>query len=319
MLLKMYVVLLYFLVLSGGCYTNLYHDDVDQDSKKQIRSVDTEPSYDYLSLKTTDQYDTTGTRMGAVDQNEISGIALNRSCENRLWGINDSGNGPYLYLFDARSAETRCIFKLENMENIDWEEMGNFTKRDGSQGLFIADIGNNFLNRDVLAIYLFEEPSCDCGQNENLSLAPDYQRIDFVYPDGTHNAEAMFFDDLTRDIYLISKTQDRSGVYLLPYPQDTENTDTLSYLGSLPFPLVVAADYSAEAGQLMVKTYDQIFIWSNPEGKPISSLIFDVPKNAPYYPTEMQGESIAITSEGYYTLSERVLLWDPVLYFYRKK
>ena len=318
MLFKFYTLLISSMLISGGCYTNMYQDQPPADPEKAI-PVNREPQYNHYSLSTTDLYDSTGTAIGEVDQNEISGIVISRTCESGLWWINDSGNGPYLYLFDTHTAETRCRYKLENMENIDWEEMGSFTHPDGGKGLFIADIGNNFLNREVLSIYLFEEPACECGENGNLAIAPDYKRIDFVFPEETNDSEAIFFDDITGDIYLISKNKDRSGVYLLPYPQDTEQTDTLNYLGSLPFPLVVAADHSAEAGKLMVKTYDQIFMWDNPDEKPLSDLIFEEPMNAPYKPTEMQGESISLTSDGYYTLSERVLLWDPVLYFYRRR
>jgi hypothetical protein len=258
--------------------------------------------------------------MGKVDQDEISGIGISRSCDNRLWGINDSGNGPYLYQFDRETAETRCIFFLENMENIDWEDLSTPLLSNGKPGLLIADIGNNLQNRKILTLYRFSEPACDCEQGgerdpflRNMNRLTSYIRKGLMMPKHCSQTKK------SGDIYILSKNTSSSEVYLLPYPQDTEVVDTLIHLGSLPFPLVVAADYSSDKDILMVKTYDRIFIWENPDGRPVSKLIFDEPMIAPYNPIELQGESICISPEGYYTLSERILLWDPVLYFYRRR
>jgi hypothetical protein len=314
MILKMLAFLISSILLSGGCYINLHQEDVET-----IQIDNNRPLYDINKLIPTDEYDSTGMAMGKVDQDEISGIGISRSCDNRLWGINDSGNGPYLYQFDRETAETRCIFFLENMENIDWEDLSTPLLSNGKPGLLIADIGNNLQNRKILTLYRFSEPACDCEQGGEISISPEYEQIDFIYPEGTNDAEALFTDEKTGDIYILSKNTSSSEVYLLPYPQDTEVVDTLIHLGSLPFPLVVAADYSSDKDILMVKTYDRIFIWENPDGRPVSKLIFDEPMIAPYNPIELQGESICISPEGYYTLSERILLWDPVLYFYRRR
>ncbi|MBR9999759.1 MAG: hypothetical protein KFF73_12360 [Cyclobacteriaceae bacterium] len=314
MILKLYSLLMGTMLLSGGCYQSPFSG-----LEEEIKPGTHEPVYDYYSLKTTDAYDSTGMPLGKVSQHEISGISLSRPCPNRIWAIDDSGNGPYLYLFDAETAQTRCVYYLGNLQNIDWEEMSSIQGPGEEPGLLIGDIGNNSRNRKVLTLYRLKEPACDCDSDKEIEISAAFEKIDFVYPAGTHDAEAMFVDDETGDIYIIAKDQPRSGVYRLSYPQDTEKTDTLTYLGSLPFPLVVSADYMPDENKLIVKTYDQIFLWENVENKNVSELIFDIPLNAPYNPPELQGESIAIAGEGYYTLSEKVFLWEPVLYFYKKK
>jgi hypothetical protein len=277
------------------------------------------PEYDLSTLIMSDRYDTTGLARGLVKENEISGIELCDVCDTKLWAINDSGNGPYLFLLDTETAETLCTYHLPNLTNVDWEEISLGKGIYGNSTLYIGDIGNNFLNRSKLQIYVIPEPVCRSDTNKNITLKPDHIELNYIYPDGHHNAEAFFVDDDTQDIYIITKENINSGVYLFPFPQDPGKTQTLTYLGSLPFPMVVAADYYTDNRLLMIKTYDRIFLWENNENKKLSELIFDVPQYAPYYPVEMQGESLSIGSSGYYTLSEKVLGVDPVLYFYSKK
>jgi hypothetical protein len=71
-----------------------------------------------------------------------------------------------------------------------------------------------------------------------FSFQPEFDLLQYVYPEGFHDAEAMFVDDSPQNIYIISKKWYRSLVYLFPFPQSIQNTDTLIYLGSLPFPFL---------------------------------------------------------------------------------
>lgn len=277
------------------------------------------PDYDPYSLLMTDQFDSTGIPRGLVTEDEISGIEVSHCNEKRIWAINDSGNGPYLYLMDTETAGILITYHLSNLMNIDWEEISLGKGMFGESTLYIGDIGNNFLNRTQLQIYVLGEPEYQSDTRKNIQMKPEHIELDFVYPDGPHNAEAFFVEDLTGDIYIITKENKRSGVYLLPYPQDPDTIHTLTYLGSLPFALAVAADYHTESKQLMIKTYDSIYLWENTENKKLSDLIFDTPMYAPYHPVEMQGESLSIGNSGYYTLSEKVNGFEPVLYFYGKK
>jgi hypothetical protein len=278
-----------------------------------------EPDYDPHTLMMSDQFDSTGMARGLVPENEISGIELSNIFENKLWAINDSGNGPNLYLLDSETAGILCTYHLPNLTNIDWEDISLGKGFFGNSTLYIGDFGNNFLNRSKLRIYLLAEPDYQSDSEQIVSLKPDHLELDFVYPDGPHNAEAFFVDDKTQDIYIITKENKRSGVYLFPYPHDPDKTGTLIYLGSLPFPLVVAADYNTETQLLMIKTYDRIFMWENKENKKLSELIFETPIYAPYHPVEMQGESLSIGPSGYYTLSEKNFGIEPILYFYGKR
>jgi hypothetical protein len=300
--------------LSTSCF-EYYWNETDTWVIKEFRN----PDYDPNTLLISDQFDSAGNARGLVNEKEISGIEISHANEKRLWAINDSGNGPYLYLMDTETAGILSTYHLPNLTNIDWEEISLGKGIFGESTLYIGDIGNNLLNRSRLRIYVLGEPDYNSDTRKNIQMNPEHKELNFVYPDGPHNAEALFVDDMTQDLYIITKENTRSGVYLLPYPRDPDKTHTLTYLGSLPFPLAVAADYHSESKLLMIKTYDRIYLWENKENKKLSDLIFDTPMYAPYQPVEMQGESLSIGNSGYYTLSERVMGIEPVLYFYGKK
>jgi hypothetical protein len=314
MIQKLILILSGLILLFGGCFESVISDEDPPNTNNQQ-----EPDYDYYSLDMSDKYLPEGFPVGIVPQNEISGIEWSTGCNGGIWSINDNDNGPLLFLLDTGTAEIRYTFQFEKISNTDWEALSLADGVDGKSYLYIGDIGNNDLKRIKLRIYRIVEPDCPNESMEIIKTTAEYELLEFIYPDGPHDAEAMFVDEETLDIYIITKERSRSGVYRLPYPWQVEGTDTLNYLGSLPFPYTVAADYCAEEKILLVKTYDQIFIWQNTMDKRISDLIFDIPRNAPYDPIELQGESICIGIAGYFTLSEKVFGIDPVLYRYKQK
>lgn len=64
-------------------------------------------------------------------------------------GHNDSGNKPYLYLFDLKGRILKTV-KISGAKNVDWEDITLDTMRNI---LYIADIGNNGNTRKTITIY----------------------------------------------------------------------------------------------------------------------------------------------------------------------
>lgn len=123
--------------------------------------------------------------MGALDQRiiaEASGLAISRRFSDRVYHINDSGSGPYVYITDLAGQLQQRV------------EIGNFSPRDtedlalgpcgvGSTCLFVADIGDNFALRSEVEVRAFEE-------GEVFGQPLRSTRIRLSFPDGPHNAEA---------------------------------------------------------------------------------------------------------------------------------
>ena len=96
-------------------------------------------SQDYRMLKVKKSYDLPSPLA------EISGMV---SIGDTVFAINDSGNGSFIYLLNASDFTLTATVRLGSIRNIDWEELSFF---DGN--LYIGDFGNNFGNRQDLAIY----------------------------------------------------------------------------------------------------------------------------------------------------------------------
>lgn len=82
---------------------------------------------------------------------EISGIEFDKY--QRLWAVNDGGDGPFLYHVQKDGKIKRKI-RIENAKNNDWEDM---TQNEFGH-FFIGDFGNNKKDRDWLTVYRIENP-----------------------------------------------------------------------------------------------------------------------------------------------------------------
>jgi hypothetical protein len=102
---------------------------------------------------------------------EVSGIEFDKN--QRLWAINDGGNGPFLHHVQRDGSIKRSI-RISNAKNLDWEDMAQNT----FGHFFIGDFGNNESKRNWLTIYKIENPidiKTESTQAEIIKFAyPEY-------------------------------------------------------------------------------------------------------------------------------------------------
>ncbi len=152
--------------------------------------------------------------------NEASGIADSKINPGHLWVEEDSGNPPQLYLLDHTAATVKKIY-IKDATNIDWEDIALASGPDASKKyLYIADIGDNNAVRASAVFYRLEEPAA------STDTVRTYEVINFIYADGPRDAEAFLVDDITKDIYIISKRDAKSKLYKLSYPYSTASLNT---------------------------------------------------------------------------------------------
>lgn len=137
---------------------------------------------------------------------EASGLAVSRRVANRLWFVNDQGNPSALIALDVDSLDYRRIM-LADQANRDWEDLAAFTL-DQQPWLLIADVGDNKAVRGSVALIFVEEPSGDAGFASH--------RIEFRYPDGARDVEAVAVDVRGDHILLLSKRDEPPVLYRLP-------------------------------------------------------------------------------------------------------
>mgnify|MGYP000389173410 CR=1 FL=1 len=132
---------------------------------------------------------------------EISGIEFDKY--QRLWAINDGGDGPYIYHVQRDGSIKRKI-AISNAINNDWEDM---TQNDFGH-FFIGDFGNNEKKRDWLTIYKIENP-IDIKTDET-----EAEIIKFAYPTSLpeeagegKNFDVEAFVYYKRKLYLFTKNR----------------------------------------------------------------------------------------------------------------
>lgn len=248
---------------------------------------------------------------------EASGLAQSRSNPFYLWSHNDSGGDPTLYLISLNGADSGR-YELGGAQNIDWEDMAiGPGPDDGINYLFAGDIGDNNAVRSSLTIYRVPEP--DVSQAGSVNLPADatlsnVEAINFVYEDGARDAEALFVDPSTKDIYIISKREPSVILYRLPFPQSTTEQNTAERVMVLPFTFITAADISPSGNEILIKNYQNVYLWQKTGSQTIQQLLATEPSRLNYTP-EPQGEAIAwaVDESGYFTISESD--GDPVAIF----
>jgi hypothetical protein len=170
---------------------------------------------------------------------ESSGLAIGRRSRDVIWSHNDSGNDAVLFALDA-AGTLRGRVRLP-VRTRDWEDLSAAPCPAGDC-LFIADIGDNALQRPRVDIYRVPEPA----PGDTTTAAPE--RFVVVYPDGPHNAEAVFV--VGDSLFIITK--DRTGLlYSGRMGTSSDRQIELRRIGDVGIAVVTDAETSPD-GQFVV-------------------------------------------------------------------
>jgi hypothetical protein len=168
------------------------------------------------------------------DLSEISGMARSQRDPELLWVHNDSGDKARLHAIDTSGRE-RGRLKLEDADNRDWEDLASFSL-DGKPYLLVADTGNNEGRHELMTLYVVAEP--DLAADDRIASEPEW-RIDFRYPDGPRDAEAVAVDVEEGRVYIVSKRDLPPVLYRVPLrPADAEpvQAERVGEITTLPQP-----------------------------------------------------------------------------------
>jgi autotransporter-associated beta strand protein len=185
----------------------------------------------------------------------------------------------------------------------------------------VADIGDNFALRSTIDIYRIPEPSVSDTQAPVTTTISGAAKLTLAYPaaDGPRDAESMFVDPLTRDVYIVTKRETPKRVYRAAYPQSTTGTTTLELVTSFASSTwLTAADISPDGNEILVRSAENTSgrLFTRPAGGSIKDA-FDAGSISVPLRSEPQGEAIGFDplGRGYYTTSEGSN--QPIFYFNR--
>jgi len=237
---------------------------------------------------------------GSIGENsvmELSGAAASAAMANVVWSHED-GDRTTIYAFTTGGA-TKGKLGLTGAITTDLEDIAVGPCAGGSC-VYVADIGDNTLARTSVQLYQFPEPASISG---TMSVAAT--RIDVAYPDGAHNAEALFVDPRDGAAYVITKqTANPSTVFRMTSPTATSVTTFSIPSGDKQ---VTAADLHSDScgTKLLVRTYDSLYELRGAPDATVVQLLAAAPVKVPVA-VEVQGEAVAYARDGrgYFTVSE---------------
>jgi len=215
---------------------------------------------------------------------EASGLTLSRKVPDLLWSHNDSG-APVIFPIDRAGVHEQV--RIPTATVVDWEDI-SAARCPSGDCLYIADIGDNRRTRRNVTIYRVAEPSPTAAETS----VPD--TFIAAYPDGPHDAEALFVLDSA--LFIITKDAD-GGLYRLPQPLTSDAPMTLQRTGTLGIRHVTDADASPDGRFVAVRTNDEVVFYRTadlisggdaPHGIRVSLLRLQEP----------QGEGVALGGNG---------------------
>jgi hypothetical protein len=252
---------------------------------------------------------------------EASGLAASRSFPGVWWTHNDSGGTADVHAMTA-AGKNLGTYTVEGATATDWEDIAAGPGPDDGDFLYIGDIGDNGSNRPTVTVYRVAEPATrPNGTGAPLSGAT---ALELQYPNGPSDAEALFVDPVSGDLYILTKAWDGPVSHVLrarakqlqpgapilmeevaTFPTDTplERTEPLGT--GLPSTLVTAADISPDGRVVLVRTYRRIVAFERRKKGGLAAAFAAGSCDAPQV-EEGQGEAVAFAANGksYLTVSE---------------
>lgn len=266
------------------------------------------PSYSPVGLDTTKLFNNIPVvnNLARTDLLEISGVAASRINPGVLYIHNDSGNPNQVYLTNGNGDNIGTL-TLTPVGNRDWEDIAvGPGPVAGVNYIYVGDIGDNDSKYPSVFVYRFPEPDLT---GKTLPYAANIASVDIIelkYPDGPRNAETLMVDPLTKDIYIASKENNLSQIFVAKYPQSTATATSMTPVVQLYFNKATGGDISPDGTEILLRSNQLIWYWKLSPGISISQALLTKPQVAPYANNEPQGEGIGFAADGsgYYTDTE---------------
>lgn len=243
---------------------------------------------------------------------ETSGIVASRTHEGVYWLHDDSGGAAAIYAIDA-SGRSLGTWVLDGVTNLDWEDIAIGPGPDPAVDyLYVGDIGDNLAFRPDVSVHRFAEPDPTVD-----GVVTEVATQRFGYPGPPIDAEALAVDAVNGDLVLVTKTDTGRPTVLVAPTMDFGAQPIAAFIEIAtldlgPGAFVTALDISRDGTLVAARGYDEVWLWARIDVDLAAA--FAAPPCAAPSPVEIQGEALAIRSDGgaYVTVSEGTspTLWE---------
>jgi hypothetical protein len=193
--------------------------------------------------------------------NEASGLASSRLYPGLLWTINDGGDDPLLYAVGNDGADLGT-YRVEGAKNFDWEALASFRWQDTAY-LLIADVGDNWEQRQTVTLYVVKEPAITEPGIDNGGGVKIAWQIRFTYEDGPLDCEAVAVDAVRQRVFLLSKRRLTPVLYELALQPIDQDTIAIAHrLTTVPhFNWATGMDLTPDGLSAVVLTYNNGYLF----------------------------------------------------------
>lgn len=237
---------------------------------------------------------------------ESSGLTPSRVHTDCYWTHNDNGKVAGLFLVD-REGNTLARMEIEPAPFRDWEDIAGCTV-EGKHFLVLADVGDNGRRHKTCRIHVFEEPVFRLpaeGKSVAELKVETTTLIEFSYPEGPRDCEAIAVDVREQKIILISKRtspdtdKDPTTVHWIPLQLESTGEAVIATRMESEFqqPMVTGMDISTDGNLAVVRSYTSAWIYDRRNAESWAAA-FNEPAARTLLPLQIQGEAVCFSLNG---------------------
>ena len=259
----------------------------------------------------------------ATDLTELSGLVASRVHPGVLYAHADVGV-PLFVAMDT-AGKTLGTFTVLGAGSQDWEDISVGKGPDGTDVIFIGDIGDNSARdgmgktREQIAVYRVPEPDVSVGQAAVVQTLTQFETLLFTYPDRPHDAETLMVDPITGDILIVTKEDDgNSSVFRASGTTPVRQSTVLEKVAGLTFGVpgsgsahASAGDISPSGDRILIRTHTAILLWPRLADAGWDTTFAAAPRSLPAH-DEPQGEGLTFAADGHSWFSAGES--DPTIY-----
>lgn len=181
---------------------------------------------------------------------EASGLCLSGSHKDRAYWINDSGNKTQIYVGNLTGENFQSV-TVNDFKAADSEALVYARCLEGPC-LIVGDIGDNRRRRKIIKLAFFHE------QDSWAEQAQPFKVLELTYPDGPHDAEALFIGPsgelfiITKEFQWLPPKASNAKVYMIEkqsWQDKSISNAKLKLVGELP--LLKMAEELGPLGQVV--------------------------------------------------------------------
>ncbi len=196
---------------------------------------------------------------------------------DRVYTINDSGDGPVVYGVDPATGATvgRTTYSSGKVEDVE-------ALAPGAHGtLWVGDIGDNRAVRDDVAVYRVRP-----ARNGDVTVAAP--RYGLRYPGGARDAETLLVQPRTQRVFVVSKSVFGGTVYVAPRHLRAGVDNRLRPYAKVPG-LVTDGTFFPDGKHVLLRTYTTASVYTFPGFGLVGTVRL---------PDQQQGEGISVGPGG---------------------